>query len=272
MDGPRRLLQRLTFLECNWIFTRHPMKSLIFAAGLIAIASVAHATPITLNFEGIAPQVYGQHILINGYYNGGTASNGNSGTNYGVEFVGETLLLCLNTIGVECSNTSKGGGGLAGSDTGAMYFVQDNPIMNVFSGFDTGFSFAYSNPFAAQVGVEIWDGLNATGSLLARILSLPGTTDGADGTCRAYGSADFCPFFDASIGFAGLAKSVRFTGMTNLSTYDDLTFGSTTIGDDGDVPEPSSLALVGVALLGAAVAYRRSTRPTWKPECHRSTP
>lgn len=240
------------------------MKSFAFAAGLIAIASAAHAGLVTLNFEGIGPQQYGDHILINGYYNGGTASNGNSGSNYGVEFVRDALLLCLNTLGVNCSNTSKGGGGVVGSDRGAMYFVQDNPILNVSSGFDTGFAFAYTNPFAAQVGVEIWDGLNATGSLLASIVPLPGTTDRADGSCSAYGSADFCPFFDASIGFSGVAKSVRFTGMTNLSTYDDLTFGSKTVGGGGNVPEPSALALAGVALACAAAAYRRKASNGWQ--------
>lgn len=232
------------------------IKKLSAALALGFAAAAAQAAPITLSFEGIAPYPNSNNVLINSYYNGGTASNGNSGTNYGVEFVGDALLLCLNTVGTTCSNTSKGGGGVAGSDKGAMFFIQSNPIMNVAAGFDTGFSFSYTNPFANNVGVEIWDGLGATGTLLATISVLPGTTNGAGGACAAYGNPNYCPFVDASVGFAGIAKSVRFTGTTNASVYDDFTFGSVNVGG-GTLPEPTGLALTGLALAALAAARRR---------------
>ncbi len=231
----------------------------VLAMGFAAAA--AQAAPITLNFENIAPYPNGNNVLVNGFYNGGTASNGSSGTNYGVEFVGNSaLLLCLNTVGTNCSNTSKGGVGVAGSDKGAMFFTQGNPIMNVAAGFDIGFSFSYTNPFSAGVGLEIWDGLNATGTLLASIASLPGTTNGASGACSNYGGPNYCPFFDQSLAFAGIAKSVRFTGTTNASVYDDFTFGSVNVGGGGNtVPEPAGLALTGLAL-GLLAATRRAKK------------
>jgi predicted outer membrane repeat protein len=232
------------------------MKLKLLALAVTCLAgSAANATSITLDFEGIAPHPNSNSVLIQNYYNGGTASNGNSGTNLGVAFSTGATLLCLNTETVFCSNTSKGGGGIATSRLAAMYFPNLNPIMDVAAGFDTGFSMAYTNPFAANVTIEIFDGLGATGTLLASA-ALGSTVNGAGGACASYGNPNYCPFADFSLGFAGIAKSVKFGGTANISTYDDFTFGSTVVGG-GTVPEPGTLALVGVALLGMARARRQ---------------
>ena len=229
---------------------------LVAAMALLLGSALAQASVITLNFEGIAPFPNANNVQLNGYYNGGTASNGNSGPNYGVEFSPGAVLLCLNTSTVTCSNTSKGGGGVAGSEFGAMYFPTANPFMNVAAGFDTGFAMAYTNPFATTVGIEIWDGLNGTGNLLAS-LALGSTTNGSLGACSAYGNPNYCPFANASLAFSGIARSVYFTGTSNSSTYDDFTFGSTTVGGGGEVPTPGTAPLVGLALAGLWAASRR---------------
>ncbi len=64
-----------------------------------------------LNFEGIAPYPNANDVLIQNFYNGGTASNGSVGPNFGVTFDAPALLLCLNTLGTGCSNASRGGVG-----------------------------------------------------------------------------------------------------------------------------------------------------------------
>lgn len=227
------------------------------AAGVLAIASTAaSASAITLNFEGIAPYPNNSDVIIGGYYNGGTSSIGTSGANYGVEFTSNAILLCLNTAGVSCSNTSRGGQGIPSSAQGAMYFPDANPTMNVAAGFDTGFSFVYSNPYATATTVSIYDGLNGAGSLLAAAL-LAGTANGDCDTDISYG-ANYCPFNSMSIAFSGVAKSVVFGGPSNSQVFDDFTFGSTVVG--GDVPEPASWAMmiVGFGLMGATLRRRRS--------------
>lgn len=238
------------------------MKKLVFAGIALAlsaasIASGASASVITLDFEGIAPYPNGSNVVIGGYYNGGTSSIGTSGTNYGVEFTTDALLLCLNTAGTSCSNTSRGGLGIPTSQQGALFFPTANPMMNVAAGFDTGFSFVYSDPFAVGSTVSIFDGLNGTGSLLNSV-TLPGTPNGACNSTISFG-ANYCPFAAYSLAFAGVAKSVVFGGPTNRQVFDDFTFGSITVGGGGGVPEPATWAMLiaGFGVVGAMARRRR---------------
>ncbi|MDC0603600.1 PEP-CTERM sorting domain-containing protein, partial [Aliiglaciecola sp.] len=224
------------------------INSLLSAAVLLAVTSAVHATPIVLDFEGIAPHPSANTTLVEDFYNGGTSSNGSSGTDFGIEFSDNALAVCLNTLSVSCSNTSRGGEGDPNSQLFGLFFLSGNEtFMNVDAGFDTGFSFFYSA--INQAGsVSVFDGLNGTGSLLTTV-DLTTTTTGSG--CGSY-NAGFCTFDAFGVGFAGTARSVSFAGVANQIVFDDITFGSVNPGQPVDVPEPAGLALLGLGLIGLA--------------------
>jgi hypothetical protein len=226
---------------------------LVLAAGLALGASQASAAIIVLDFERISPHPHANNnVFIQNYYNGGTSSIGTSGPNYGIGFSANSLLICLNTTSVVCSNTSRGGQGSPTSQLGALFFLSGSEsIMNVAAGFDTGFSFNYVS--LSQPGsVAVFDGLNGTGNQLAFINLLPNA-----GSCPGYGG-QFCPFSPVGVAFAGVAKSVSFAGVANQIVFDDITFGSEI--PDPDVPEPASAALLGTGLAVAAALRRRARK------------
>lgn len=221
----------------------------LLAVALICGAMAAQAAVIDLTFEGLAAYPHGNDVQVLNFYNGGTSSAGLTGPNYGITFPDNALNICLNTLTTACSNTSRGGLGDPNSRLGALFFLSgSSTYLNVAAGFDTGFSFNYT---AIGVGgaVTVWSGPDATGTILAT-LDLPVTPSGP---CPGY-AAGFCPFFPFGVTFAGTAHSIDFGGVANQIVFDDVTFGSAT---PGNVPEPSSLILLGSGALGLAGVIRR---------------
>lgn len=222
----------------------------------LGLAGGVNAAVVSLNFEGIAPYPSANGTMIQDFYNGGTSSIGTSGTNFGVHFGSNALLICLNTIGTNCSNTSRGG--LApGSDKGALFFLDGgSTTLDFAAGFTTGFSFNYTDPFSSGGTVSVYDGLGGTGTLLATTtLSL--TTS----ACPTGYSGAYCPFVADGLAFSGTAKSIVFGGVANQVVFDDITFGST---KPGTVPEPEAwaLLLLGVAGIGTVARARRGVVAT----------
>ena len=210
------------------------------AAGLILSAScignIANANVIVLDFEGV-----GNKASINDFYNGGTDSLGNSGANYGVEFSSNSLGLIDADAG--------GDGNFANepSESTAMYFTSGSAILNYAAGFDTGFSFYYTSAFAALV--DVYDGLDGTGNLLGSINLVAQHQD----NCAGDPNGTFCNWTNAGVNFAGIAKSIDFSGTVNQVAYDDVTLGSATAGENpNDIPEPSTLAIFALGLFGLA--------------------
>lgn len=230
------------------------MKNVTISAVAAAVISLcaagsASAAAISLNFEGVNATYPSSYAQVLDFYNGGLSSDGTTGTNYGIGFSDNALAICLNSTTVFCSNTSRGGFA-PGSDQGGLFFLSGaETYMNVAAGFDTGFSFNYvSLSFAGAVNV--YDGLNGTGNVLAVLNLLPNA-----GNCPGY-SAGFCPFSPQGVAFAGTALSVGFAGVANQIVFDDVTFGSVTPG----IPEPETYALMlaGLATV-AGIARRRKS-------------
>lgn len=210
------------------------LKTLLAAAATVVVMAPASAATIVLDFEGI-----GNLAAINEFYNGGTDSQGNSGTNYHVSFAPGGALGIIDS--------DKGGSfnGDAYSGKTAMIFLDNAAVLNYAAGFDTGFSFMYATPNTPG-SVSVYSGLNKTGTLLGTIaLPINGPGPGPGGI--------YSNWSVGSLAFAGTAMSIDFGGTADYIAYDDVTFGSITPG----VPEPSTYALMALGLAGVGFMARR---------------
>ena len=218
---------------------------LALGAAALCGATLASAATVTLDFEGLKD---GESVL--GFYGGGAGSAGSVGTNYGITFDSNTRALID-------SDVPGGTGSFANEPSGstALFFTRGSVILNVEQGFTDLFSFFYSTVAATGV-VRLYDGLNATGTLIGEI-----SIRALGPTCVGDPTGDFCNWSLGALNFAGTAHSIDFGGIANQIAYDNVTFGNLNIGGGPDptpTPEPESLALVGAALLALRLTRRRA--------------
>ena len=205
------------------------MKKLLLAtAALLALPSTANAA-VTLTFEGL-----GNLDPVGNFY----------APNY--VFSADTLAVIDSDAG--------GTGNIANEPSGqtVMFFLDaNNATLNVTNGFTTGFSFYYSS--AAVASVNVYDGLNATGNLLATLdLSAQFNQN-----CAGDPNGAYCNWTAVGVNFGGTAYSIDFGGTANRVAFDNITFGS---ANPGGVPEPAAWAmmLAGFGLVGGAMRRRQA--------------
>ena len=136
--------------------------------------------------------------------NAGLGGNGSGpGPNLGASFSGNALAV------IDADAGGSGNIGHEPSPSTVLFFLSGTAAtLNFAAGFDTGFSFFYSavnNPGS----INVFDGLDATGSLLAT-LALPVTaSDGGDP------NGAFSPLVSVGVAFGGTARSIDFGGAAN---------------------------------------------------------
>ena len=205
--------------------------------------STANANIIVLDFEGL-----GNRARVLDFYNGGTDSMGNSGTDYGI-FFGSNSLAAIDS-------DAGGSGNFANepsADT-ALFFLTGSAVLNYAPGFDNGFSFFYSS--AAVASVFIYDQINAAGNLIATLNLSAQYNNG----CVGDPNGQYCNWTAVGVSFAGIARSIDFGGTVNRIGFDDITLGSAIAGGEPAVaasaPQSLMLMLVGLAWLFRKKASR----------------
>lgn len=203
------------------------------AAALLAAAPALPATAVTLDFEG-AP---GYVNPIAEFYNGGTDSLGQSGPNYGVSFTGAVAGLSNDALGPYYSN--------APTPLTVVFGFDSSAFMNVAGGFGGILTFAYSSSAAVANAVNVFSGLNGTGTLLGSANLLGNAQTGCSDTA-------FCNFDELSVAFAGIGRSVSLGGGAPNVLYDNIAIAP--------VPEPETYALMLAGLAVIAGVRRRSRK------------
>jgi hypothetical protein len=215
----------------------------IVAAACFALTTFsASASPIPiLNFEGSA-----DGALIQDFYNGGTDSYGNYGGNYGVTF----------------------SGGIVRVVNGLTYLTNVSSI-RIANAFYNGVSFSYSTRQVPYSNGLTPDYAPDDDDFRAELLPAPGS--GVDlndssylgntttGYCQ-HMPQQFCLFSGA---FISAMPGVPLGGFnfSRNAALDTIAFGSIALpANEWAVPEPTTLATLGLGILGLIGTRRKSDK------------
>jgi hypothetical protein len=187
---------------------------ILAAAASIFAASSASAALVTANFDGVA-----------------------SFSAVGSAYAASGLVFDTEAIAVDGSDATLATPFTAHSGTNAMFSPFSATVMNVADGFVGDVSFWYSS-ITGSTTVSVFDGLNATGSVLSTFT-------------LASNSTAYELFSLASQSFSGVGYSISFGGNDGQIAYDDVTVNA--------VPLPAAALLfpMGAAALGLSARRKR---------------
>lgn len=207
------------------------------ALTLAIVAGSAAATPV-LNFEGSR-----DGALIQNFYNGGTDSFGNSGGNYGVTFDGGVVRIV----------------------NGLAYLTNVSSV-RIASGFQNGVSFNYSTLQSAYSNGRpisdpgVYDFTSFLFDIAGNTLEQNFLGNTTVGTCQDF-TGQFCLFGGSRFDYPDTLLG-GFTFSTSAA-IDTIAFGSIVAPPNeraSNVPEPGSIALLGLGIVGLLTSRRQSAR------------
>ena len=198
--------------------------SSVAAIALLCATPVFAAAPAFLvDFEKTWDYANG---AVDGYYSGGTAADGSTGSNLGVAFAGVSGLSNDNAF-TYYSN--------APSPLGVAYVFDSNAFINVAAGVANTLYFSYASPSAVAGAIKAYAGANGSGALLGSI------------DLAANSGAGYEAWTAKAFSFSGTALSFDLGAGANVVALDNLS----------SVPEASSLLML---LLGGAAVLRLGSR------------
>ena len=208
----------------------------LLAAATLALftvaPAVASATAFSVNFEKSWDYASGE---VRSYYDGGTAGDGTTGPNVGVTFVN------VSGLSNDADFTYYSG---APSTQGIAYAFTSSPtdrsFLNVASGVSNALAFYYSSPIAIIGAIQVYSGLDGTGTLLGSF-DLSANIDGSNG---------YDVWSRAIFGFFGIARSFDLTASANVAGFDNI----------ATVPEPGTMLMLLAGATGLATMRLRRKR------------
>jgi hypothetical protein len=191
--------------------------------------SAAPAFAVTLDFQGA-----GDYNFIQEYYNGGTNDAGASGTNYGVSFGLDALVVTNDAFFTYYANAPT---------PSVLAAVGADSALNVAAGFSGAVSFHYSA--TENTTVTVFSGLNGTGTALGTFL-----LSANDSACSA--DIAYCSWDLASLNLASVAHSIQFGSSAGVAGFDNITIAAV------PVPAAGWMMLSALGGLGAVVRRKRN--------------